>query len=276
MAKAIATECSSNFISVKGPELLTMWFGESEANVREIFDKARQSAPCVLFFDELDSIGISRGSGHGGGGEAADRVINQLLTEMDGIGVKKNVFIVGATNRPDILDEALLRPGRLDQLIYIPLPDTKSRLSIIKAILRKTPVDPKIPLDFVAKLTEGFSGADLKELCNQVCKCAIKEAIQFEEEKKALQKERPGQDVIMNDDPVPMLLKRHFEYGLTHCVKSVHDVDLQRYEDFKAKYDPNFSFDKKGGAGANKIQWPDDNKGGKKSSNNDDDLDLYS
>ena len=175
MAKAIATECSSNFISVKGPELLTMWFGESEANVREIFDKARQSAPCVLFFDELDSIGISRGSGIGGGGEAADRVINQLLTEMDGIGVKKNVFIVGATNRPDILDEALLRPGRLDQLIYIPLPDLKSRLSIIKAILRKTPVDPKIPLDFVAKLTEGFSGADLKELCNQVCKCAIKE-----------------------------------------------------------------------------------------------------
>jgi transitional endoplasmic reticulum ATPase len=276
MAKAIATECSSNFISVKGPELLTMWFGESEANVREIFDKARQSAPCVLFFDELDSIGISRGSGHGGGGEAADRVINQLLTEMDGIGVKKNVFIVGATNRPDILDEALLRPGRLDQLIYIPLPDAKSRLSIIKAILRKTPVDPKIPLDFVAKLTNGFSGADLKELCNQVCKCAIKEAIQFEEEKKALQKERPGQDVIMNEDPVPMLLKRHFEYGLTHCVKSVHDVDLQRYEDFKAKYDPNFSFDKKGGAGANKIQWPNENKAANKPSNNDDELDLYS
>ena len=95
MAKAIATECSSNFISVKGPELLTIWFGESEANVREIFDKARQSAPCILFFDELDSIGISRGSGHGGGGKAADRVINQLLIEMDGIGVKKNVYIVG-------------------------------------------------------------------------------------------------------------------------------------------------------------------------------------
>ena len=103
---------------------------------------------------------------------------------MDDIGVKKNVFIVGETNRPDILDEALLRPGSLDQLIYIPLPDLKSRLSIIKAILGKTPVDPKIPFDFEDKLTEGFSGADLKELCNQVCKCAIKEAIQFEEEKK--------------------------------------------------------------------------------------------
>jgi transitional endoplasmic reticulum ATPase len=283
MAKAIATECSSNFISVKGPELLTMWFGESEANVREVFDKARQSAPCVLFFDELDSIGISRGSGVGGGGEAADRVINQLLTEMDGIGVKKNVFIVGATNRPDILDEALLRPGRLDQLIYIPLPDLKSRIAIIKAILRKTPVDPNIPLDFIAKLTEGFSGADMKELCNQVCKSAIKEAIQFEEEKKALQKERPGQDIVMSDDPVPMLMRRHFEYGLAHCVKSVHDVDLQRYEDFKAKYDPNFSFDKKGNSGGNKIQWPDGKSDGGSQSisggnkkNNDDDLDLYS
>jgi transitional endoplasmic reticulum ATPase len=197
LAKAIATECSSNFISVKGPELLTMWFGESEANVREIFDKARQSAPCVLFFDELDSIGISRGKGVGGGGEAADRVINQLLTEMDGIGVKKNVFVVGATNRPDILDEALLRPGRLDQLIYIPLPDHKSRLSILKAILRKTPIDPKINLDFIGQITEGFSGADLKELCNQVCKSAVKEAIEAQQQRDALLKEKNDADVEM-------------------------------------------------------------------------------
>jgi transitional endoplasmic reticulum ATPase len=174
-----------------------MWFGESEANVREIFDKARQSAPCVLFFDELDSIGISRGKGTGGGGEAADRVINQLLTEMDGIGVKKNVFVVGATNRPDILDEALLRPGRLDQLIYIPLPDNKSRISILKAILRKTPIDPKINLDFIGQITEGFSGADLKELCNQVCKSAVKEAIEAQQQRDALLKEKNDADVEM-------------------------------------------------------------------------------
>ena len=131
----------------------------------------------------MDSIGISRGSGHGGQGEAADRVKNQLLTEIDGIGVKNNVFIVGAINRPDFWDEALLRPGRLDILNNIPLPDLKSWLNIIKAILRKTPVVPKIPFDFVAKLTQGFSGADLKELCNQVCKCTIKESKQFEKEK---------------------------------------------------------------------------------------------
>jgi len=124
MAKAVANECSSNFVSVKGPELLTMWFGESEGNVREIFDKARAAAPCVLFFDELDSVGVARSSGGGGdAGGAGDRVLNQLLTEMDGAGAKKNLFFIGATNRPEILDEALIRPGRLDQLIYIPLPD---------------------------------------------------------------------------------------------------------------------------------------------------------
>jgi transitional endoplasmic reticulum ATPase len=115
LAKAVANECSANFISIKGPELLTMWFGESEANVREIFDKARAAAPCVLFFDELDSIGTARGGGAGGdAGGAGDRVMNQLLTEMDGVGAKKSLFFIGATNRPDILDEALLRPGRLD------------------------------------------------------------------------------------------------------------------------------------------------------------------
>ena len=110
LAKAVANECSANFISIKGPELLTMWFGESESNVREIFDKARSAAPCVLFFDELDSIGTARGSSMGDAGGAGDRVINQLLTEMDGIGAKKNIFFIGATNRPEILDDALLRP----------------------------------------------------------------------------------------------------------------------------------------------------------------------
>lgn len=114
LAKAVANECSANFISVKGPELLTMWFGESEANVREIFDKARASSPCVLFFDELDSVAVARGSSSGDGGGAGDRVINQLLTEMDGVGSKKNIFFIGATNRPEILDPAIIRPGRLD------------------------------------------------------------------------------------------------------------------------------------------------------------------
>lgn len=165
LAKAVAHECSSNFISIKGPELLTMWFGESEANVREIFDKARTAAPCVLFFDELDSVGMARGGHMGDAGGAGDRVLNQLLTEMDGVGAKKNLFFIGATNRPDILDEALIRPGRLDQLIYIPLPDKPSRLSIFKAVLRKSPVHPNVNLEFLSELTEGFTGADITELC---------------------------------------------------------------------------------------------------------------
>ena len=274
LAKAIATECSSNFISVKGPELLTMWFGESEANVREVFDKARSSAPCVLFFDELDSIGISRGSGQGGGGEAADRVINQLLTEMDGIGIKKNLFIVGATNRPDILDDALLRPGRLDQLVYIPLPDKKSRLSILKAILKKTPIDPKVNIDYVADLTDKFSGADIKELCNQICKCAINEAIEAEVQKRHLVKDGRGEDIEMMEDPVPVLTRRHFEYGLSNCRISVGESDLARYDDFKRKFDPSFNQNKNN---RSNFRWPDDNSSGVVNNNDkDDDLDLYS
>merc|ERR1719491_2148644 len=164
MAKAVANECQANFISVKGPELLTMWFGESEANVRDIFEKARQASPCVLFFDELDSIAQQRGGNQGDGGGAADRVMNQLLTEMDGIGAKKNVFIIGATNRPDIIDTALMRPGRLDQLLYIPMPDYESRLGVLRATLRKSPISKEVEfanlhvnLPFVRRLNATLS-----------------------------------------------------------------------------------------------------------------------
>merc|ERR1719261_1528276 len=177
LAKAIANECQSNFISIKGPELLTMWFGESEGNVREIFDKARQSAPCVLFSDELDSIARARGGTSGDAGGASDRVINQILTEMDGMSSKKQVFIIGATNRPDIIDPAITRPGRLDQLIYIPLPDEPSRIAIMNAVLRKSPVDPGVDRQYIAKMTNGFSGADITEICNRAAKVAVREAI---------------------------------------------------------------------------------------------------
>ena len=180
LAKAVANECSSNFISVKGPELLTMWFGESEANVRQCFDKARGAAPCVLFFDELDSVGTARGSSQGDAGGAGDRVMNQLLTEMDGVGANKQVFFIGATNRPEILDEALVRPGRLDQMIYIPLPDLPARISIFKANLRKSPVAKNVSFDTLGRVTEGFSGADLAEVCKRATKAAIREAIEAE------------------------------------------------------------------------------------------------
>merc|ERR1712023_413951 len=186
MAKAVANECQANFISVKGPELLTMWFGESEANVRDVFEKARQSAPCVLFFDELDSIAQQRGGSSGDGGGAADRVMNQLLTEMDGVGAKKNVFIIGATNRPDIIDTALMRPGRLDQLIYIPMPDFESRLSILRATLRKSPVSKDVDLSYLASQTDKFTGADLTEICQSACKLAIREEIERDIERQRM------------------------------------------------------------------------------------------
>merc|ERR1712076_245297 len=203
MAKAVASECSANFVSIKGPELLTMWFGESEANVRECFDKARAAAPCVLFFDELDSIGTARGSGGGDACGAGDRVMNQLLTEIDGVGVKKNVFFVGATNRPELLDEALLRPGRLDQLIYIPLPDLPARQGILEATFKKSPVAPNVPMSFVAQKTEGFSGADLAELGQRAAKAAIRDCIAAEELKT-------GDDDAM-DESGAEITRKHFE-----------------------------------------------------------------
>ena len=234
LAKAIANECQANFISVKGPELLTMWFGESEANVREIFDKARQSAPCVLFFDELDSIANQRGSSSGDGGGAADRVLNQLLTEMDGMGSKKTVFIIGATNRPDIIDSALMRPGRLDQLIYIPLPDDKSRLSIFKANLRKSPLAPDVDVDTLARFTNGFSGADITEICQRACKFAIRESIEHDIERERAATANP--DAMDNDDeyvdPVPEITKSHFEEAMKYARRSVSDADIRKYQAF--------------------------------------------
>merc|ERR1719301_103976 len=213
LAKAIANECQANFISIKGPELLTMWFGESESNVRELFDKARGAAPCVLFFDELDSIARSRGSSGGDAGGAGDRVINQILTEMDGMGAKKSVFIIGATNRPDIIDPAVLRPGRLDQLIYIPLPDEGSRVNILKSVLRKSPVAPDVDLEFMARTVHGFSGADLTEICQRAAKLAIRESIEkeIEQEKERAATAEANPNAMDTDgdqpDPVPEITR---------------------------------------------------------------------
>jgi len=257
LAKAIANECQANFISIKGPELLTMWFGESEANVRDIFDKARSAAPCVLFFDELDSIAKARGGSVGDAGGAADRVINQILTEMDGMGSKKNVFIIGATNRPDIIDPAILRPGRLDQLIYIPLPDDGSRRSILKANLRKTPVAKEVDLQYMAKMTKGFSGADLTEICQRACKLAIRENIDAEIRKEKERQAKGGQAMDDDDDDDHAEVgKRHFEEAMRFARRSVSDQDIKKYEMFSQTlqqsrgFGQNFRFPDEGGAPA--------------------------
>jgi len=243
LAKAIANECQSNFISIKGPELLTMWFGESEANIRDIFDKARQAAPCVLFFDELDSIARARGSSGGDAGGAGDRVINQLLTEMDGMEAKKTVFIIGATNRPDIIDPALMRPGRLDQLIYIPLPDQASRKAVFKAVLRKSPIAADVDLDHLANTLEGFSGADCTEICQRACKLAIREAIERE-----IQTSADGMDTGV--DPVPEITRAHFAESLRYARKSVNESDVRKYEMFAQ------TLATARGSLANNFDWP--------------------
>jgi len=228
LAKAIANECGANFISIKGPELLTQWFGESEANVRELFDKARAASPCILMFDEMDSIAKTRGTGGAGSSEAGDRVINQILTEIDGVGARKNVFVIGATNRPDILDPAVIRPGRLDQLIYIPLPDLKSRLAIFQAALRKAPLDPKIDLMVLARSTHGFSGADITEVCQTATKLAVREAILAEERKQQEEDETASSTTFL-------LTKRHFNVAMTKARKSVGEDDLLLFEEFSDK-----------------------------------------
>jgi len=268
MAKAVASECQSNFISVKGPELLTMWFGESEQNVREIFDKARQASPCVLFFDELDSLAKARGGSSGDAGGASDRVVNALLCEMDGIGAKKTVFIIGATNRPDIIDPALMRPGRLDQLIYIPLPDFDSRYSIFKAVLRKTKVAKDVDLAFLAKKTEKYSGADLTSVCQRAQQSCVREAIAAA--KEAISKgEEPSAEV-------PELQRRHFEEGMAHARRSVKDVDLQAYKDFHANQQK--AKQQAGELPGEKFNWPDSTENilqDQQSNANDDIYGLY-
>mmetsp|Transcript_12639 Transcript_12639/g.26722 ORF Transcript_12639/g.26722 Transcript_12639/m.26722 type:complete len:921 (-) Transcript_12639:1766-4528(-) len=272
LAKAIANECGANFISIKGPELLTQWFGESEANVRELFDKARAASPCILMFDEMDSIAKTRGSGGPGSSEAGDRVINQILTEVDGVGARKNVFVIGATNRPDIIDPAVIRPGRLDQLIYIPLPDLASRIAIFKAALRKAPVDPSIDIEILARSTHGFSGADITEICTSASKLAIREAILAEEDrlKKVAAGELEEDEGKM--DPSEMLItKRHFNFAMSKARRSVSEQDLALFEEFAAKQKAQR------GEAATDFKFDDDtNVGGEgDGADNDDSLDLY-
>ncbi len=165
LAKAVANESNANFISVKGPEVLSKWVGESEKAVREIFKKAKQVAPTVVFLDEIDSIAPNRGGGSDSG--VTERIVNQLLTSMDGVEVLQGVVVIGATNRPDILDSALIRAGRFDKMIYIPPPDRDARLLILKVHTRNMPLDSDIDLANIAAETDGYVGADLENLCRE-------------------------------------------------------------------------------------------------------------
>ncbi|MFA6679353.1 MAG: CDC48 family AAA ATPase [Candidatus Methanomethylophilaceae archaeon] len=175
LAKAVATESEANFIAVKGPEFLNKWVGESEKAVRETFRKARQASPCVVFMDEIDSITPQRGTG--GDNNVTERVISQLLTEMDGLESLNNVVVIAATNRPDIIDPALLRPGRFDKIIYIGTPDKESRKKIFEIHTKNKPLEKDIDLDVLAEKTEGCTGADIGAICNEAVMIAVRELV---------------------------------------------------------------------------------------------------
>ncbi len=166
LAKAVANESGVNFISVKGPELLSKWVGESEKGVREVFKKARQAAPCIIFLDEIDSLAPRRGGGEGEG-HVTERVVSQLLTELDGIEELRGVTVLAATNRSDMLDPALLRPGRFDLLVEIPIPDAATRRAILEVQTRGQPLAADVDLDAITAETDGFVGADLAGLCRE-------------------------------------------------------------------------------------------------------------
>nr|MCG2870332.1 AAA family ATPase [Vulcanisaeta sp.] len=217
LAKAVATESNANFIAVRGPEILSKWFGESERAIREIFKKARMAAPCVIFFDEIDAIAPARG--YAEDSPAMDRVVAQLLAEMDGISRLDNVVVIAATNRPDIIDPALLRPGRFDRIVYVPPPDEKARFEILKVHVRNIKLADDVKdgnykyLRDLARRTEGYTGADLAALVREAAMLALRETI----------KSGSGQA-----KPVGI---EHFEEALKIVPPSLTRQDIARYEE---------------------------------------------
>jgi transitional endoplasmic reticulum ATPase len=204
VAKALAAQCKVNFIAVKGPELLSKWVGESERGIRDVFRKARQAAPSIVFFDEIDAIAPRR-SDAAGGARVSERMVGQLLLEMDGIEALDDVVVLAATNRPDLIDQALLRPGRFEVRVELPLPDEAARLAILQVHCRRHRVDADVALDRIAAATEGLTGADLEALCRRAVMQAIGESMQRD----------PGRDFR------PFVAQgRHFEASLAGLARS--------------------------------------------------------
>ncbi len=215
LVRALATESELNFISIKGPELLSKWVGESERAVREIFRKAKQASPSLIFFDELDSVVPTRGSGTDS--HVTERVVSQFLTELDGLVELKDVVVLAATNRPDLVDRSLLRPGRFDRLIYIPLPDIASRRKILKIHLSKMPVSESVTVEWLAEITENYSGADIETLCREAGMLALREHI-----KPGMSKE----ELILDDITIN---KDHFERALERIKPHLSREMLEEY-----------------------------------------------
>jgi transitional endoplasmic reticulum ATPase len=225
LAKAVANEADSNFISVKGPELLDKYVGESEKGVREIFKKARENAPTVVFFDEIDSIATERGRNSGDSG-VSERVVSQLLTELDGLETLEDVVVIATTNRPDLIDSALLRPGRLDRHVHVPVPDEESRRAILAVHTEFKPLADGVDLDDLAARTEGYVGADIEAVCREASMAASREFINSVSREEVA--ESVGNVRVTMD---------HFEHALEEVSPSVTAETKEQYERIEERFD---------------------------------------
>ncbi len=224
LAKAVANESESNFISVKGPELLNKYVGESEKGVREIFKKARQNAPTVIFFDEIDAIATERGRNTGDSG-VSERVVSQLLTELDGLEALEDVVVIATTNRPDLIDSALLRPGRLDRHVHVPVPDEDARRAIFEVHTQSKPLADGVDLDKLARKTEGYVGADIEAVCREAAMNASREFI-------VSVKPEEIDDSVGN----VRITMEHFEDALDEVSPSVTEDTRRRYEEIEERF----------------------------------------
>jgi transitional endoplasmic reticulum ATPase len=224
LAKAVANEADSNFISIKGPELLNKYVGESEKGVREVFKKARENAPTVVFFDEIDSIATERGRNSGDSG-VSERMVSQLLTELDGLEALEDVVVVATSNRPDLIDSALLRPGRLDRHVHVPVPDEEARRAIFDVHTRNKPLADDVDLDALARKTDGYVGADVEAVCREAAMSASREFIH------SVSKEEVG-DSVGN----VRITMDHFEGALEEVTPSVTDETRRRYEEIEQRF----------------------------------------
>jgi transitional endoplasmic reticulum ATPase len=224
LAKAIANESKSNFISIKGPELLNKFVGESEKGVREVFEKARSNAPTVVFFDEIDSIAGERGTRMGDSG-VGERVVSQLLTELDGLEQLEDVVVIATTNRPDLIDSALLRPGRLDRHVHVPVPDEDARRAILEVHTRNKPLADDIDLAELAAETDGYVGADIEALCREASMAATREFINSVTPEEATTS--VGNVRVTSE---------HFEEALEEVGASVDEDVRERYEELEDEF----------------------------------------
>ncbi|XP_025937366.1 peroxisome biogenesis factor 6 [Apteryx rowi] len=225
LAKAVATTCTMTFLSVKGPELINMYVGQSEENVRNVFARARAATPCIIFFDELDSLAPNRGQSGDSGG-VMDRVVSQLLAELDGLHSTREVFVIGATNRPDLLDPSLLRPGRFDKLVYVGInEDRGSQLQVLSAVTRKFKLDPSVSLpSILEKCPTRLTGADIYALCSDAMMCAVKRKVEWIEE--GLDRESSALVLTMED----------FLQAAARLQPSVSEQELLRYRLIQQKF----------------------------------------